>query len=170
MAKAKEQFSQIGYLTVSESAAGTLTFAGLSVFSNVLGQKGMVIHRAEYFRLPAAIGLLIADDDRLEFGISGSNSMTDIDLDDPEVYDYNLCIMEAYGTAANILEFQDPILKDWSNLPGGGLLVPADRLYMWIRGSSLASAASMSVRFWYTILDLSAQDYLELAQALRVLK
>jgi hypothetical protein len=170
MAKAKEQFPQSGYLSVIESAADTLTFNGLSVFSNVLGQKGMVLHRCEYSFDYTSIDRLSANQDGVIFGLAGDDSATTIALDDAEVYDYNLIETVYHGAAASANAYRYPVMKDWTGLPGGGKLVPADRLYGYVAGNNLSGAMALYIRFEYTIVDLSAQEYLELAQALRVLK
>lgn len=170
MAKAKESYSQIGYLAVTESAANTLTFNGLSVFSNVLGQKGMIIHRADYAISSTTLGVLAASQDGFQVGLAGSDALTTIALDDPEVYDYVFLSRRDYGTAASALILQFPIKRDFTQLPGGGLLVPADRLYGYFEGVNLSNPGGVTIRFWYTIIDLSAADYLELAQSMRVLK
>jgi len=170
MPQAKEQFAQLGYVTVTESAANTLTFNGLSVFSNVLTQRGMVIHRVEY-NLPAATLLeLGANAEAVAFGLSGANTITTIALDDAEVYDYNQMRVTSFGVAANSIVQVGQVIKDFSQQPGGGKLVPADRIYAWAKGTGLANPIEVNARFDFTILELSAQEYLELAQALRVLK
>lgn len=169
MAK-REMFAQLGYLSVTETAANTLTFAGLSVFSNVLGQKGMVIHRASYTLDTTAFGNMVGDGDGVTFGLSGDDSMTSITFNDAEIYDYNMLDLQYIGTAANSQQHYVPFVKDYTGLPGGGLLVPADRLYVYVKGHSAAGAIEIKCRFHYTIMDLSAQEYLELAQAMRVLK
>lgn len=163
-------FSRIAYLSVTESAANTLTFNGLSVFSNVLGQKGMVLKRIEYLVPSTVQELMVGAGDNIAFGLSGSDTISSITLEDPEVYDYNMLGFQLRGTAASFEIEQIPKVKDLTGLPGGGILVPADRLYTWIQGASLASATNMTVRLFYDILDLSPADYLELAQAMRVLK
>ena len=170
VSKKTEKFSQIGYLQVVESAANTLTFAGMSVFSNVLSNQGMIIHSAEYNLSGATLALPVASGDSVAFGLSGSDSLTSIDLDDPEVYDFNKYIRVDYGTAATGVPFMQPYKFDFTGLPGGGMLVPADRLFAYVQGASVAAAATVSVRFRYTLITLGAQDYLELAQTLRVLK
>lgn len=170
MAKAREQYAQIGYINVVESAADTLTFQGLSVFSNVLGQKAMLIHKAEYTFSSAEIALLAATGDGVSFGLSGTDSLTTIALNDPEVYDYNFIKVQGFGTPANTILFEVPYVKSWDDLPGGGLLVPADRLYGYVQGSNLGGAGGVTIRFYYSIFDMSAAEYLELAQSMRVLK
>lgn len=170
MAKAKDDFSQLGYMNVVESAANTLTFDGLSVFSNVMSQSAMIIHRVEYSFSAAEIALLVGTGDAYTFGIAGDDGLASISLNDPEVYDYNVLYQHAIGSAADFQIVSLPVMKDFSTQPGGGLLVPADRIYGYVQGISLASAGGVTIRFWFTLKELAAQDYLELAQAMRVLK
>ena len=171
MAKSKDVYSQLGYLNIVESAANTLTFGGLSVFSNVLGQKGMLINRVEYLPTAASVGLVIADGDELNFGLSGTDNFTATpELDDPQTYDRNYFRLEASGVPASAIMYYMPMVKSFSDLPGGGLLIPADRLYGWVEGGNLASNVTMRIRFWYQIFEMSAPEYLELAQAMRVLR
>lgn len=170
MAKAKDKWAQIGYIQVVESAANTLTFNGLSVFSNILTPQGLIIHDIEYNVSVADWTLLVAALDEIAFGMGGDDGMTAVALDDAQIYDYNSLHLQVFGTPANAVFSQSPIVRTFDHLPGGGLLVPADRIYMFVRGASLASAVTMECRFHFTLVDLSAQEYIELAQALRVLK
>lgn len=166
----KDEYVQMGYLSVTESGAGTLTFAGLTVYSNVMGQKGLLIHRVDYNIAEGTLDDFAAAGDSLTFGLVGDNSLSGISLDNPAVYDYNYMVREDFGTAGNAKVYKNPVIKNYTELPGGGLLVPADRLYAYAQGGSLTDAATITARFYFTIMDLNAQDYLELAQALRVLK
>jgi len=170
MPKTKDQYCQLGYISVAETAANTLTFAGLSVFSNVLAQKGMVISRIEYLLSNTSMSYLEDDNDALMVGLSGDDGLSSIDLDDPSVYDIINIMMVSSGTPGTIIRNLVPIVKDFSQMPGGGLLVPADRVYGYIQGTSLAGGGSVRIRFWYRIIDFTAQEYLELAQSLRVLR
>lgn len=167
---AKEKYSQVGYITVTESAANTLTFAGLTVFGAALSQKGMMLHRIEYVLNATTLTNIDAAGDAIFFGLSGDNSLTVIGLDDSSVYDYRRHQITHIGTAGDSHVYTQPVVSDLSGLPGGGKLVPADRIFAYVKGSSLASAATVEVRFDYSIIELAASDYLELAQSLRVLR
>lgn len=166
----KDKYAQIGYLTVTETAAATLTFAGLSVFSNVLSNKGMVIHRAEYSLPRQDWSKLNASNEQVIFGLSGSEKITTTIMSNPEIYDYNDTIQVHMGTAGTGVYIDQPKVKDYTSLPGGGLLVPADRLFAYIAGVSTTDPLTVTCRFWFTIIELGPQDYLELAQAMRVLR
>lgn len=165
----KDEYSQLAYVSVTESAANTLTFAGLSVFSNILTPKGIIIHRIEYQISNAVLDLFNASGDTLTYGLAGDDSVSTISLDDAQVYDYNLLQRIDLGAAATGYFRDDVHVNDFSSLPGGGRLVPADRIYAYAQGSGLTGASTIRVRFHFTIKDLSPQQYLELAQSLRVL-
>lgn len=167
MAKKKDEFSQLAYISIVESAANTLTFNGLSVFSNLLEPKGLVVHRLQYN--VASQALLVAADDSMSFGLAGSDSITALSLDDPQIYDMEELVRRDLGTAGSGFYVSTMYIKDLSELPGGGMLVPADRVYGFVAGSSLASAVTVRIRMHFTVLDLTPQQYLELAQTLRVL-
>jgi len=169
MAKAKDEYSQIAYLAVTESAANTLTFNSLAVFSNILEPRGLVIHRIQWNIPSGTYDLLASDADTLYFGLSGDDGLASMSMGDSKVYDYNLLTMDSFGTPANSMQRSSPLVSDFSNLPGQGRLVPADRIYIWVQGSALASAATIQCRIDFTVLDLDAGQYLELAQSLRIL-
>lgn len=166
----KDLYSQIGFLTVTESAAATLTFSGITIATAIMQQNGMIIHRVEYEFSPATLAVLNSDQDVWQFGLSGSDNLTAISLNDAEVYDENRLVRMDLGTAGSGLYVNMPIVKDLSTLPGGGKLVPADRVYLFLKGTGTASAGIVNARIHFTIVDLDAAGYLELAQSLRVLK
>ncbi|KKL17348.1 hypothetical protein LCGC14_2486460 [marine sediment metagenome] len=170
MAKTKDKFSQIAFMTVNESAANTLTFNGMTVFSNILTPKAILIHRISYIILDDQIDKILADADVLTFGLSGDDQMANVLFSDARVYDmHSVGFHDAGTTAVDWLFWESPKIFDFNALPGGGKLVPADRIFMFVKGASLATAVSMSARFDFTLVDLSATEYIELAQALRVL-
>lgn len=169
MAKKKDLYAQLGYIGVTESGANTLTFDGLSVFSNVLQPNGLLIHSVEYNVSVASMALIVASEDAIKFGLAGDDSQSSVALDNAQTYDWNQIRRLDLGAAASGLFDTSPVVKSFNHLPQGGKLVPADRLYGWIQGVSLASAAVVTIRFYYTLVDLTAQEYIELAQSLRVL-
>lgn len=162
-------YGQIAYITVTESAANTLSFSGITLFTNILEQKGMLINRVEYVVAAADVAQLDAELDRITLGISGDNSLAAIGLDDAQCYDLKEVFRVDFGTAASAELYYSPLVTDFSNMPGGGRLVPADRVYAFVKGDNLDNTVQVSVRVYFTVLDLQAAEYLELVQALRVL-
>lgn len=168
---ARDQFAQLAYIDNLQSAVNTIHFAGLSVFSNILSNQGMVIHRIQHFVSINSWLDLDADNRSIRVALVGDDSMTSLAQDDPRVYDFRLILrQDSAGAAANFVITKSPLDIDYSMLPGGGLLVPADRLWTGIESANLTIAAQVQTRIWFTLRTLSAQDYLELAQAMRVLR
>lgn len=166
----KDTYAQIAFLTVTEAAANTLTFGGLSVFSNVLSQQAMIVHRIEYEFNITSLTYMSGTGDGMVFGLAGSDTISAITMADPQVYDENRFALWYMGTPATIKWQETPIVRDWTGMPGGGKLVPADRLYIYLQGISLANPATVVARVHFTLLEMSASEYLELAQSLRVLR
>lgn len=167
--KAKDMYTQLAYMSVTESAVNTLTFQGLSVFSNVMQSNAMIIHRIDYYLTAYTLRQLTASADALLFGVGGDDTLATIDPGNAQVYDYQQIQQLIHGTPANAQLVNQTYRVDFSTLPGGGRIVPADRLYGFVQGTSLADVATVNIRVHFTITPLSAQEYLELAQSLRVL-
>jgi len=165
-----DQYSQIGYISVTQSAANTLTFNGISIMTSFLSNSAMILHEVLYQVGPNDVALMTATQDAIYVGVTGADNITTVLLNDPEVYDMRYIHRHDMGAAASGALITGPIITDFTDMPGGGVLVPADRIYGFVDSTGLASAITVEMRFRFTILELSAQEYLELAQALRVLR
>jgi hypothetical protein len=166
---AKDKFAQIAYLSVTESAANTLTFAALNIATEVEKKKAMIVHRIEYNISTTNLEKILAVGDRMTFGISLSDSITSIDLDKIEVFDRRVINFGAVLTSGNFAPNLMPIDIRFSDMPGGGLVIPVKRLFLFMQASSLATATGLTARIWYTLLDLTPADYLELVDAFQIL-
>jgi hypothetical protein len=166
----QDTFANLAFLTVTETAANTLTFAQLQIASNLMDKKyALVINRAEYLTSVAAT-VFDTTGDYINIALVVSNKLTTIaDLSQPEVLDMVQFMRTDYGTAATSITQQFPIVKDFTNLPGGGILVPADRLYLAAKGTGLASASVSYVRMYYTVKEITVNDYWELIEARRIM-
>lgn len=161
-----DQFVQYASAQVTETAANTLTFQQLQTGGMLFERRAMVFHRIEY---AVNVGALDAEADKITFGWITNNQVTAPTLDDPNVIDLNLARRADAGAAASAQFYMDPYIKDFSALPGGGLIVPSHPLYLFAVGDSLASAVTITSRVFFTLKTLSAQDFIELVEALRVI-
>jgi hypothetical protein len=163
-----DKWANIAYLSVTESAANTLTFAQLQLANNLLSEKAAVIvHRAE---MTFDDTQLNSTGDYIDIALTVSDRITNIaDLSQPEILYYYSRQRADFGTAANCVLKDFPILLDFTTLPGGGLLVPADRLYIGIKGTGCAGASKAVSRLYYTVMPLKTEDYWELIEARRVM-
>jgi len=73
------------------------------------------------------------------------------------------------GVAATGIIREDPFIVDFSTLPGGGLIVPPNPLFLGVQGSGEAAAAQVMTRLYYTNYELSPDEYWELVEARRII-
>jgi len=167
----QDVFANIAYLDATESVAGTLTFAQLAMSSNLIGEKyAIIIHKAEA-RQHNPYSDFNSSGDVARYALTVTNSITDItDLAQPEILFYADIARVDLGAAASGLFISRPWIRDFMDLPGGGLLVPADRLYLGVQGVGLANVLRMSMRLYYSVKQLSTEDYWELIEARRVMR
>lgn len=157
-----DNFANVIYDAVTESGANTLTFEEINVGLNIFDKVGMVIHLIEYSN---HINLLQADDDSITFGLTQSNGWTTVDPSESSIITYEDFSIAGFGTAANALQRQTPYVRDFSTLPGGGILVTPKPLYLFAKGTNLGSAATVKVRIYFTIMKLKPEEYFELLEA-----
>jgi len=164
---AVDQFSNKLYGSATESGANTLTFAEINTSVSVFDKVGWILSRLEWYWSTATRALVTANDDVLQAALVNSNNISTLSLQDPSVIDL-IEFQYALGTSVGFESSQLPFIRDFSGLPGGGLIIAPRPLYIAIKGTSLASAASIACRGYFTQLAMSPADYLELIDYYRM--
>ena len=169
MAKLPDKYAQFFYMSVTMSAANTLTFAKLGVGVSLFDYAAFLLERIEYQPTRAAVQEIQAQTDEMVIAITGSDGIASLEGDKPEVYDKLTMSGHLIGAAANLDTNILPIVHHFTSLPGGGLLVPAQDLFIAMQTTGFANAQGSECRVYYTVIELQATDFLELVQRLRVL-
>jgi len=164
--KSIDKYANLAILTVTESAANTLTFKKLETGIALTDKVAWLIARLEYFFVPYA-SVFNGDTDNSSFGLSGSNTWATPSMQEATIYDYNNAQRRDFGAAAAGSVELLPFVKDFSTLPGGGLLVPPVPLYLWAKSSGAAAAQQIDCRIHYTMVGLKTEEYWELIEARR---
>lgn len=164
-----DEFANYAIVTVTESAANTLTFKKLETGISLSEKVAWIINRIEYFLSVINGTNFGAQDDAINFGLSVSNQFTTVTILQDTIIDFNYLHRIDLGAAASGFLHQQPSVKDLSNLPGGGLLVPPTPLYLFAKGEALASAVTVTARIHYTLLQLATDQYWQLVEARRVI-
>lgn len=168
--KNKDSFDQIMGLTLTMSASNTLSFSEVAIGMSIFDYAALIISRIEYFfDSTTVIANLVASADVLYCAITGSDGIADLEIQRPEVYDLVQLSVMASGTPASAGVIQMPFVHDFSQMEGGGLLVPAQNLFLAGLTSGFTVAGIMKARIYYRVKALDASDFIELAQRLRVL-
>lgn len=164
-----DQFPNLCIGTVTESGANTLTFKKIDTQISFNQKVAWILARIEYFVGALGAANFNGDGDILEYGLSVSSSFATAQLQEVTIVDYNSIQRLDYGTAAVEHSMQQPFVKDFSSLPGGGLIIPPSPLYLWAKGTGLVSASTAIARMYYTLLEMSTDQFWELVEARRVL-
>lgn len=171
---AQDKFAQIAAIGVPQSAANTLTFARLDVIAGAqLGKQkyGMVLHKCETYVPPSAFADFTADTDFIQWGLSIGDNIAALSLYDPAVLHFRSVTSGLVATAAGTArQFVETVyVDDFSSLPGGGIIISADRLYGFVDSGGLANAHTLTLRLYYTMMELSTEDYWELVESRRII-
>lgn len=162
-----EKYSNVAYLSVAESAANTLTFSKLETGIAPFEKRAWILSRLEYF-FTVTVTNWAATNDRIDFGLAVSNSFTTVALSENAILDLNNMRRLDMGTAGSGFFQYQPFMKDLSTIPGGGLLVPPNPIYIFAQGTALTSAVTVNCRMFYTSVDLKADEFWELVEMRRM--
>lgn len=168
--QAQDKFAQLALISVTESAANTLTFKKLETGIPVTSRVAWIINKIEYTISSLVASIFGANTDSLSFGFGVNNGIAAPTLLEETIFDFNTIQRADLGTAASGFFTVQPINKDFSTLPSGGILVPPNPLYLFAKGSALEAATTVYARLWYSVLEMAPQDYLELVQARQVIE
>lgn len=163
-----DKYANMAALTVIPTAANAFASAKFAFPFSIMDKIGLLISRIEYFI--GTITALNSSSDYIYTGLSSAASLVSIsDVTDPMIIDSQRVIRVDFGTAASGELTAWPIVRDFSTLPGGGLLVAPSPLYAWTQSSGADTAMSAQCRLWYTYMELAADEYWQLVESRRVI-
>jgi hypothetical protein len=165
----KDLYTSRAVLTVTESAGNTLTWEKLETGLSVYDKIGWVISKIKWTPYPASYAQFNSSGDTLSMNLTMSNNITTLSISDPAIYAQKILLRTDLGTAASgairAIDFED----DFSTLPGGGLMVLPNPLYLGVQGTGLAAACTVSAQIFFQAIQLSDQDYFNMFQARQIL-
>jgi len=166
--KTMDNYSNFAILSCTESAPNTLTFAKLEASVGLFERVGWLISRIDwYFR--QSYPQFNGSGDAMSMALCQSNAISGIGPTSTQVIANKQIYRQDVGTAASGMFIIEPEITDYSTLPGGGILVIPNPLYLAVAGAGLAAAVSGTVRIWYRNLVLTDADFFDLMQARQVI-
>jgi len=168
-----DSFSNIAAIQVDESAANTLTYKKLETGIAVFEKVAWLISRVEYSINNLQATQLNASGDLVRLALTVSNMLSTLAsgilLTASEVL-HGITVQRLdYGAAASGGLNVQPYPFDFSNLPGGGILVPPTAIYLAVQGDSCVAANTAWARIFYTTVQLTTEDYWQLVEARRII-
>lgn len=164
-----DQYANIAAIQVAESVADTIAFAKFAFPFSIMDKMALIISRIEY--IFSSLTPLNSGGDYVIMGLAVSNS-SGIDLtvpNDPQIVDTMRVDRYDLGTAATGTFRDSPVVKDFSSLPGGGLLVAPNPLYAAIDSNGANSVCGGWLRAYYTYLELTTDEYWQLVESRRII-
>lgn len=172
MAQAKKSlvdtFANIAAMQISESSAGTIKYSKFDFPISMMDKVALIISRIEYWTMTRTA--FDTSGDYMVAGLSTSQSLSSsLDVLDPQIVTFFKLTRLDIGTAASGMVFEEPGIQDYSNLPGGGLLVPPNPLYAYVVGNGCSGTVTARIRLYYTMKELSIDEYWQLVESRRII-
>lgn len=161
-------FANKAYGSVTQTGANALTFSEISTNVNVFSKEAWILHRIEYYLPWAAQALLAGSADIIQIALTMTNSISTLDLSTAGVIDLWEIMRRDAGTPANAVFHENPYIRDFTTMPGGGIIIAPRPLYIACDSDSIASAATVNMRFYFERIELQADEYLELVDFYRI--
>jgi len=169
--KTEDAFSNVAYGQVTASAANVLTFSEIATGISVMEKIAWIVHRIVWYMSAATLAELTTTGDILDMALTLSNKVTDLtDLSDPAIVDNFRLRAEQRGTAASFVLLQEPWVRDFTSLPGGGLMVPPKPIYVANKSLGSGTASVTSCRIYFTTKTLAVDEFWDLVQAARIIE
>jgi len=163
-----DKYANIAALSLDESAANTLTLGKFNFPFSIMDKMGLLISRIEY-ELSNLSTVFAAANDQLIAGIVCGSAPDLTNPADPLVLDTIKVSRIDLGAAAAGFYYSQPYVKDFSNLPGGGILAAPNPLSVAIMGVSAGAAGRVKVRMYYTYFEMETDEYWQLVESRRII-
>lgn len=161
MAAREDRFANVVSAIVN-TTADALTFTEMLTGISLGQGVGMLIDEIDYHPSNGALNLMTADGDSIQMGITTSNDILNLtDFEDRRIIHMSDIMRQDLGTAASAQIIFLP--KVFQFFPP--LIIAAPRLYLAMDTSGLSAGVGGRVRIYFRYIELTAAQYIELAEA-----
>lgn len=167
-AKALDKYANVAAIQVTESAANTQTSAKFAFPFSIMDKTALLISRIEYDL--QSWDSFNSSNDLCTLALIAAASVVNMrNPIDPLIIDWVAFKRLDIGAAASGLIGQVPTVKDFTNLPGGGILVAPNPLYFALAGVGCAGVNTANIRIFYSYMELGTEDYWQLVESRRLI-
>lgn len=147
---------------ITMSVADTLTFQQVRFAVGLTQNFALLLNRIKYFPEAAFLQALQAATDTLNVALVTREDINDLNPTNLSVID----VHALFGCGANVTPMHNPIESDFNNLPGGGLIIPPNPLFIAIASTGLGVTGVMDVVLEYQYVELTDNQAREVLQTL----
>lgn len=161
MATKKDEYADRAISSILMSAANTLTFEKVQFAVGVFQGVGIVIHSLEFHPGVASYREIVANTDYMTLALCATDRLANIVDDDPAI----IATTTVVGMGASVEPLIRPIRISFTDLPGGGYIAAPNPLFIAMMTNGFVAAGSAYFRMYFTFIELSDAQYIELIQA-----
>jgi hypothetical protein len=154
------------FSTVTMSAANTLTFQQIQFGVGLFQGVALVLTRVEWYLDNTSINELVANTDVAIMAITNRDDLATVDPSNQSVLAYKFYRPMMVGAVVGIDMLEMPLISDFHNLPGGGLIMPANPIYAAMYSAGFTGAGIVRVLLYFTFKSLTDAEYIELLQTI----
>ena len=158
MARNEDRFANILMAKVTASSANAITFKEILTGISLGMGIGMLIDQIDYFVPKATVADLVTTSDALRIAFAVSDGLTAFEADDRQVI--HMTEIALTLTTSGVVAIKSPL--SYQFFPP--IIRAAPRLFLGVDSDGLAAAAVVYARMYFRYIDLSSQEYLELAE------
>lgn len=151
---------------VTMSAANTLTFEQIQFGVGLFQGVAMVLNRIEWSFGTATWRELVANTDSLAVALTNRDDLSSLDPTNQSVLVYKSIVPLIVGAVVSLEENEQPVISDFSTLPGMGLIIPANPIYIGMITEGFAAAGIVRAVMYFTFKQLTDAEYIELMQTI----
>ncbi len=165
MAKIKDVFVNRAIQRLTQSAPNVLTFQQVNFAVGAFQGIALLIHRVKYHVGATAFEELLVAADSWKIGLTVSANISDIAMTHIEVIDVQERTAGGAGILNDFAVFDQVLVEDFGDLPGGGMLIPANPVHLACSSAGLTTGIVADVEILFTFKELVDADYIELIQS-----
>jgi hypothetical protein len=163
-----DNYANIASVAVVESAINTQTSVKFNFPFSIMDKMALIISRMEYWF--EGIDGLNGSTDRVVAALTASATVVAItNQADPLIIDSTRMLRIDTGAAATGHLITQPFIKDFSSLPGNGLIVAPSPLYGMVQGTGVATVVGCTFKLFYSYIELNTDEYWQLVESRRII-
>jgi len=152
-------FVNRAYVTVTMSAANTITFEQIRWGVGTFDQTAILIDKIAFYP-GGSLDELQANTDVLDMAICARDTYTGLDPVDQGIYG----VVSLVGCGANTAPIKQPIELDFMDM--GGLLLPPNPMYIGCNTAGFANAVTLRAIIYYRFRKLTDKESIEVLQTI----
>lgn len=162
----QDVYSNRAFITLTMSAANTLTFGQVQFGVGLFQGVAALIHRIELFPSAASMRELVAVADSMYFAITNRDDLASLDPVNQSVFGALSVLPMMVGGVVSLSLEKLPLVISYVDLPGGALIIPANPLFVGMTSLGFGAAGQVSAVIYLTFKQLTDAEYVELVQTI----